>query len=61
LAPFVRSLYPTVTITCDPDNHASRRTIEQLGASFVDEVPVPPNDPHYERGSWTKQRYRWTV
>lgn len=61
LAPFVRAFYPEVTITCDPDNRASKRTIEQLGASFVDEVPVPPEDPHYERGSRTKHRYRWTV
>lgn len=61
LAPFVRTLYPEVTITCDPDNHASKRTIEQLGASFVDEVPVPPHDPHYESGSRMKSRYRWRL
>jgi predicted acetyltransferase len=61
LAPFIRSMYPAVTITCDPDNYASKRTIEQLGARFVDEVPVPPEDPHNERGSRTKHRYRWTL
>jgi tagatose 1,6-diphosphate aldolase len=60
LAPFVRTIYPTVLITCDPDNHASRRTIEALGARFLDEVPVPPHDPHYERGSRAKRRYEWT-
>jgi predicted acetyltransferase len=60
IAPFVRSLYSAVTITCDPDNHASRRTIERLGASFIDEVSVPPNDPHYQRGSRLKRRYTWT-
>jgi predicted acetyltransferase len=59
IAPFVRSIYDAVTITCDPDNHASRRTIERLGASFVDEVSVPPHDPHYQRGSRSKRRYRW--
>lgn len=59
IAPFVRSIYDVVTITCDPDNHASRRTIEQLGASFTDEVPVPEHDPHYQRGSRSKRRYRW--
>lgn len=61
LAPFVRSFYPAVTITCDPDNRASKRTIEQLGASFVDEVPIPSGEPRDERGSRTKHRYRWTV
>lgn len=61
LAPFVRSLYPAVTLTCDPDNHASKRTIERLGACFVDEVTVSPDDGHGERGSRTKHRYRWTL
>ncbi len=59
IAPFVASLYDAVTITCDPDNHASRRTIERLGACFVDEVVVPQHDPHYQRGSRWKRRYRW--
>ncbi|PPD45306.1 MAG: GNAT family N-acetyltransferase [Methylobacter sp.] len=59
IAPFVRSVFDAVTITCDPDNQASRRTIERLGASFTDEVPVPEHDPHYQRGSRSKRRYRW--
>lgn len=61
LAPFVRTFYAEVMITCDPDNHASKRTIERLGACFLDEVPVPPDDPHYERGARSKVRYRWIV
>jgi predicted acetyltransferase len=60
IAPFVRSFYDVVTITCDPDNHASRRTMEKLGASFVDEVAVPVHDPNYQRGSRSKRRYKWT-
>lgn len=60
IAPFVRSVCNAVTITCDPDNLASRRTIERLGAEFVDEVAVPASDPHYQRGSRSKRRYRWT-
>jgi len=60
IAPFVRSVSGTVTITCDPDNVASIRTIEHLGASFTDEVPVPVHDPHYKRGSRSKRRYKWT-
>ncbi len=60
IAPFVRSVCKTVTITCDPDNLPSKRIIERLGAQFVDEVAVPPHDPHYQRGSRTKRRYRWT-
>jgi predicted acetyltransferase len=59
IAPFVRSFYSAVIITCDPDNQASIRTIERLGASFVDQIAVPPHDPHYLRGLRWKNRYRW--
>ncbi len=59
LAPFARSLSEAVLITCDPENGASRRTIESLGACFIDEVAVPAHDPHYQRGSHVKRRYRW--
>lgn len=59
LAPFVRSLRASVWITCDPDNKASARTIERLGATFVDEVAVPAHDPHFQRGSRRKRRYCW--
>src|SRR5690242_5743829 len=38
IGPFVRLFYSTVNITCDPDNYASRRTIEKLGAKFVNEI-----------------------
>ncbi len=60
LAPFIRSFYKSVTLTSDPDNSASIRTIEQLGARFMDEVAVPSHDPHYQRGSPNKKRYEWT-
>jgi tagatose 1,6-diphosphate aldolase len=56
----VRLVSPTVTITCDPGNVASRKTIEKLGAEWIDEVPVPPHDPHYDRGGRISRRYRWT-
>jgi tagatose 1,6-diphosphate aldolase len=60
LAPLVRSLYSSVIITADLDNHPSLRTIERLGATFINEVPVPPDEPHYQRGSRSKRRYQWT-
>ena len=61
LVPFARLFYHELTITCDPDNAASKRTIEQLGASFVDEIPVPPTDPHFESGARLKSRYCWRL
>jgi tagatose 1,6-diphosphate aldolase len=60
LAPFIRNFYDDVTITCDPDNLPSKRTIERLGATFINELTVPLHDPHYLRGSRSKLRYRWT-
>lgn len=60
IAPFVRSVYDAVIITCNPDNYPSRRTIERLGACFIDEIAVPLHDPAYERGARIKRRYRWT-
>jgi predicted acetyltransferase len=61
IAPFVRTIYPSVIITSDPENVASVRTIERLGAEFIEEVAIPPDDPQYARGSRRKRRYRWRV
>jgi predicted acetyltransferase len=61
IAPFVRSIYDSVTITCSPDNLPSRRTIERLGAEFIDEVVVPAHDPGFRPDAHTcvKRRYTW--
>jgi tagatose 1,6-diphosphate aldolase len=45
-------------VTCDPDNVASRRTLESVGAQYVDTVPVPAGTRYYEEGSRFKHRYR---
>jgi predicted acetyltransferase len=45
-------------ITCNPDNLASRRTCERLGATLVDVVPVPIDHPLHARGERFKCRYR---
>jgi predicted acetyltransferase len=60
IAPLVRTLYETVIITCDPDNVASMRTIERLGASFIDEVTAPSHGAPDARVSWRKRRYSWS-
>lgn len=59
LAPFIVRHYRSVIFTVDPDNQPSRRTIEKLGSSFIDEVDVPPHEPAYERGERRKRRYEW--
>ena len=41
-------------ITCNPDNIASRRTCERLGATLVDIIPVPKDHELYARGDHQK-------
>jgi len=48
----------TIWITSDPDNPASLRTLEILGAERVDVVDVPPGTEMYERGETRKVRFR---
>lgn len=45
-------------ITCNPDNLASRRTCELLGATFVEIVDLPEETNLYRRGERQKCRYR---
>lgn len=45
-------------ITCGPDNPASRRTLERLGAELIEVVEVPPGYPMPEGSIRHKCRYR---
>ena len=47
-----------IWITCDPDNLASRRTCEIIGASLVEIVDLPVDNEMYKRGQRSKCRYR---
>jgi tagatose 1,6-diphosphate aldolase len=47
----------TLWITCNPENLASRRTCERLGAKLVEIVPVPRDHPFRARGESSKCRY----
>jgi predicted acetyltransferase len=44
-------------ITVNPDNAASRRTCERLGAALVDTILIPMDHPFYARGERAKCRY----
>jgi len=48
-------------ITCNPENVASRRTIERVGGELVDIVDVPPHVDLYREGDRQKCRYRVRV
>jgi predicted acetyltransferase len=45
-------------ITCDPENAASRRSLELAGAKFVEVVDVPEDCVIYKTGHARKCRYR---
>lgn len=48
-------------ITSNPDNLASRRTCELIGARFVEQVRVPFASELYWRGDRFKCRYHWDL
>ncbi|MFW6304081.1 MAG: GNAT family N-acetyltransferase [Candidatus Sumerlaeota bacterium] len=49
--------FKEVWITTNPDNIASRKTCEWVGAEYVEEVPVPPDTDLYRQGDTRKCRY----
>jgi predicted acetyltransferase len=56
------SVVPT-SLTCDQGNVASQRTLEALGAEFIEIRTMPADYPyiaHYPPESRIKRRYLWT-
>jgi tagatose 1,6-diphosphate aldolase len=52
---------PTVWITCNPDNLASRRTCELAGGKLLEIVDLPPDNEMYLEGERQKCRYRFDL
>jgi len=48
-------------ITCNPDNLASKRTIEKLGAKLIGVFPVPPHNEMYQNGETVKCVFEWLI
>jgi predicted acetyltransferase len=59
LVPLIKRHYDHVVITVDPFNLASIRIIERLGATYINEIEVPKDDPAYAGGARIKRRYEW--
>lgn len=58
VARFARRLrFDGLWITCDPENVASRRTLERVGAELVEEVDVPADCVIHQAGHPRKCRY----
>jgi predicted acetyltransferase len=59
LFPFIRRHgFSEIWITCNPDNSASRRTLERLGGTMVEIVTLPETEEMYSKGDRTKCRFR---
>ena len=62
LLPLARSHgLKTLWITCSPDNAASQRTCERLGAEYVETVDLPEDTDMYQSGRRRVCRYRLEI
>jgi predicted acetyltransferase len=53
---------PSVTITCEPRNGGSRKTIESLGnTTLLETVELPEYTPEYQEGERLRSRYEWKL
>ena len=48
-------------ITCNPENIASKRTLEIAGGTFVEIVDVPEDNEIYKKGDLKKCRFRFDI
>ena len=48
-------------ITCDPDNHASARTCELAGGSYVETATIPEDNEMYAEGKRQAMVYRFEL
>lgn len=59
LVPIAKQLgFESLWITCDPENVASRRTLELAGAELIETVDVPSDCIIFQSGHLRKCRYR---
>lgn len=48
-------------ITCSPENDASRKTCELIGARLIEIVNLPADNDQYLKGHRQKCRYQWVL
>lgn len=65
LIPFLRFLdLRSIWLTCNADNIASKRTLEYIGAIYVDTTLITEDSPYmdyYPPNARRKLRYRWNL
>jgi tagatose 1,6-diphosphate aldolase len=50
-----------LVITCNPDNYASRRTCEIIGAKLIEIVDIPETSDAFSPDEQKKCRYEWVI
>jgi len=48
-------------LTCNPDNIASVKTCERIGAQYIERVDLPRNTELWHRGDREKLRFLWLL
>jgi len=62
LRKFILNYYNEIIITCNPENISSVKTIEKLGAEFIECLEIPDdNFLRIERNETHKNRYVWKL
>ncbi|WFA09031.1 GNAT family N-acetyltransferase [Tissierella sp. Yu-01] len=50
-----------VIITCNPDNYASRKVCETIGAKLIEIIDIPKTSDAYSKDETQKCRYEWEL
>ena len=58
---FIKHNFSKIYITCNPDNFASKRVCEKLGAKYLETVNVPKEHEIYQRGEKQKCCFEWLL
>ena len=64
MATIMKRLHPEIKsmmITCNPDNEASRTTIQNLGAVYIQRVDVDKDHELYHQGDHVKDVFEWII
>jgi len=48
-------------ITCNPDNIASKRTIDKLGLTYIETVDLPVHNEMYKQGDRKVSIFEWVI
>ena len=59
---FISEYYYEIILTCNPDNIPSIKTIEKIGAKFINQIELPKDSIlRKERKENYKNRYSWEI